>query len=95
MLHIKCSIHATHAVLLNNVVVQCSTTCLFSAALQAICFKYKGMISYGITILNSSVVECLHSMQKVPGSILGWVYFLFTYYQLQHLLSDVYDALNN
>ena len=30
--------------------------CLFSAALQAICFKYKGMVNYGITILNRSVV---------------------------------------
>ena len=27
--------------------------------------------NYGITILNSSVVECLLSIQKVPGSILG------------------------
>ena len=46
-------------------------TCLFSAALQAICFKYKDTVNYGITILNRSVVECLLSMQKVPGSIMG------------------------
>ena len=44
---------------------------LFSAALQAICFKYKGMINYSSTVLNSSMVECLLSMQKVLGLILG------------------------
>ena len=72
--------------------------CLISAALQAICFKYKGMVNYGITILNSSVVECLLSMQKVPGSIVGQVYLLCAYchmLQLQHLLSVVCDALIN
>ena len=50
--------------------------CLFSAALQAICFKYKCMVNHGITILNSSVVECLCSIQKVPGSI-SWARYTF------------------
>ena len=48
--------------------------------------------------LNSSVVECLLSIQEVRGSILGHVYFLFAYchmLQLQHLLSAAYDALIN
>ena len=48
-----------------------------------------------MSFLNSTVVECLLSMQKVPGSILGQVYFLFAYchmLQLQHLLSAAYDA---
>ena len=56
------------------------------------------MITYGITILNSSVVECVLSIQNVPGSTLGYVYMLFAYcniLQLQHLLSAVYDALIN
>ena len=54
------------------------------------------MVNYGITILNSSVVECLLSMQKIPGSTVGYIYFLCEYchmLQLQHLLSAVYDAL--
>ena len=50
---------------------------------------------YRYTCLNSSGVECLLSMPKVLGSILGLVYLMFANHQvlhLQHLTSAVYIA---
>ena len=49
-----------------------------------------------VTCLNSSVVEHLLSVQEVLGSILGLVWFLYTYFHLpplQHLLAAVHAAL--
>ena len=49
-------------------------------------------------VSQSLIVECLLSMQKVPGSILGQVYFLVAYCHLlllQDVLSVVYGAIIN
>ena len=45
--------------------------CLISAALHAVCFKYSCIVIPVLEFLNSSVVECLLSMQKGPRFNLG------------------------
>ena len=52
---------------------------LFSAAFQVVYFKYSCIVITGMAFLNSSVVECLLSMQKVPKRFNPGPGILFVY----------------